>query len=95
MLATKNPYIKSAYKTLQIISQDDEKRMEYEAREKAVRDYNQGILEATARGWEAGEKAGEHEKAIQIARNMLAMGLEMEIVAKATGLSVNELKALN
>ena len=43
MLATKNIYIQSAYKTLQVISQDDEKRMEYEAREKALRDYNQGM----------------------------------------------------
>ena len=46
MLATKNPYISSAYKHLQVISQDREKRLEYEAREKAIRDYNQGILEA-------------------------------------------------
>ena len=46
MLAQKNPYIESAYQHLQLISQDKQKRLEYEAREKAVRDYNQGILEA-------------------------------------------------
>ncbi len=46
MLATKNTYIQSAYKTLQVISQDDQKRMEYEARGKALRDYNQGMLGA-------------------------------------------------
>ena len=34
MLATKNPYIQSAYKQLQLISQDKTKRLEYEAREK-------------------------------------------------------------
>ena len=50
MLAEKNPYISSAYQHLQVISQDKKKRMEYEAREKAIRDYNQGILEAEARG---------------------------------------------
>ena len=50
MLATKNPYIGSAYEHLQVISQDREKRLEYEAREKAIRDYNQGILEAEQRG---------------------------------------------
>ena len=32
----KNQYINSAYEQLQIISQDDKKRMEYEAREKAI-----------------------------------------------------------
>ena len=50
MLAEKNSYIGSAYQHLQVISQDKQKRMEYEAREKAVRDYNQGILEAEQRG---------------------------------------------
>lgn len=59
MLATKNTYIQSAYKTLQVISQDDQKRMEYEAREKALRDYNQGMLEAEERGREEGIKEGE------------------------------------
>ena len=64
MIATKNTYIKSAYKTLQVISQDEEKRMAYEAREKALRDYNQGMLEARKSGWQEGEKAGI-EKGIQ------------------------------
>ena len=50
MLAEKNMYIGSAYQHLQVISQYKQKRMEYEAREKAVRDYNQGILEAEQRG---------------------------------------------
>ena len=34
MLAEKNPYIDSAYKQLQVISQDKQKRLEYEARER-------------------------------------------------------------
>ena len=59
MLAEKNPYIDSAYKQLQIISQDKQKRLEYEAREKAVRDYNQGMYEAEQRGIQIGEQRGE------------------------------------
>ena len=39
----KNSYIASAYEQLQVISQDKEKRLEYEAREKAIRDYNQSL----------------------------------------------------
>ena len=54
MLAEKNPYIGSAYEHLQLISQDKQKRLEYEAREKAVRDYNQGMLEAREEGMEQG-----------------------------------------
>lgn len=52
MLAEKSPYIDSAYKQLQVISQDKQMRLEYEAREKAIRDYNQGIHEAEQRGKE-------------------------------------------
>ena len=65
MLAEKNPYIDSAYKQLQIISQDKQKRLEYEAREKAVRDYNQGMYEAEQRGEQRGIQIGE-QRGIQI-----------------------------
>ena len=59
MLAQKNPYIESAYERLQVISQDRQKRLEYEAREKAILDHNQMILEAEERGEKRGEKRGE------------------------------------
>ncbi len=58
MIATKDPYIASAYQKLQVISQDKQKRLEYEAREKAIRDYNQYMYEANQRGIEIGEKRG-------------------------------------
>lgn len=98
MLAEKNIYIESAYKKLQMISQDKEKRMEYEAREKAFRDYNQVIYEAEQRGethGEArGETRGERNKAIEIARNMLAENLPEDTVSKLTGLTVSDVTAL-
>jgi predicted transposase/invertase (TIGR01784 family) len=56
MLAEKDSYIDSAYRQLQIISQDEQMRMEYEAREKAMRDYNEMMYEADMRGEERGEK---------------------------------------
>ena len=58
MLAQKDPYIESAYEHLQVISQDREKRLEYEARQKAIRDHNQMMREAEERGREAGERIG-------------------------------------
>ena len=61
MIATKNPYIESAYQQLQIISQDKEKRLEYEAREKAIRDYNQAMKEAKETGREIGRMEGREE----------------------------------
>ena len=56
MVASKNPYIESAYEKLRVISQDREKRIEYEAREKAIRDYNEGLYEAEERGIRIGEQ---------------------------------------
>jgi predicted transposase/invertase (TIGR01784 family) len=54
MLAKRNSYIQSAYAQLQIISQDEEKRMEYDARQKAIWDYNQSVLEAREEGIQLG-----------------------------------------
>ena len=55
MLATKNTYIESAYQQLQIISQDKQKRLEYETREKAIRDHNQLMKEARKDGIQEGQ----------------------------------------
>ena len=104
MLATKNPYIQSADEQLQLISQDKEKRMEYEAREKAIRDYNQLMYEAQERGIaigeergiaigeERGKEIGKHEEAVNIAKNLLALGLSADVISKVTNLSESEWK---
>ena len=90
MLATKNPYIKSAYEQLQVISQDKQKRLEYEAREKSIRDHNQMMYEAEQRGMQR----GEYEKAISIAKNFLALGFPISAIAQGTGLSEEQIKKL-
>ena len=64
MLAQKDPYIESAYQKLQVISQDRDKRLEQEAREKAIRDYNESILEVEERGE---KRAEERMKRLQTA----------------------------
>ncbi len=106
MLAEKDPYIKSAYGQLQVISQDKGKRLEYEAREKAIRDYNQQMYEAEQRGERRGrlegekqgrlegEKQGRLEETGRIARNMAAKGFDADTIALATGLSLEDAKAL-
>ncbi len=103
MLATKSPYINSAYQQLQLISQDKEKRLEYEAREKAIRDYNQFMLEAKQQGREEGLQQGRkeglqqgrEEGCIDIVKNMLALDLPLEIIIKTTGLSESQIHKLN
>lgn len=98
MIAEKDPYIKSAYDQLQVISQDEQKRLEYEARQKAILDYNQGIYEAEQRGERRGEQRGEQcgeQRGIRnTARNLLSMGIDINIIAEATKLSITEIEAL-
>ena len=98
MVAQKDPYIDSAYQQLQIISQDKQKRLEYEARQKAILDYNQFMYEAEQRGKEQGEKIGreqgEKEKGIQIAKNLLSLGLDVNTIMTATGLSLQDIEVL-
>ena len=94
MLAEKNIYIDSAYRRLQVISQDDEKRMEYEARQKAIRDYNEGLLEAEERGEKRGIHIGEQLRNIENARGMKNEGISLDIISRVTGLSPAEIDSL-
>ena len=98
MIAQKDPYIKSAYQQLQIISQDKQKRLEYEAREKAVRDHNQMMFEAKEsgrkEGIEIGKEQGEYNKSIQIAKNLISLGSDVDFIAKATNLSIEQIQTL-
>ncbi len=77
MLASKNKYIKSAYEQLRVISQSTEKRLEYEAREKAIRDHNQMMYEARSEGLKQGIEQGIEQGMKQgIKRGMQALILD-------------------
>ena len=89
MIAEKDPYIQSAYDQLQRISQDEQTRLEYEAREKAILDYNQGMYEAEQRG----EKRGE-QRIRNTARKLLSLWVDVNIIAESTDLSIAEIEAL-
>ncbi len=65
MLAEKNKSIAEAYQQLQVISQDEQKQLEYDARQKAIWDYNQGMTEAEERGEQRGLEQGKKEGGIQ------------------------------
>ncbi len=92
MLAEKNESIEKAYEKLRMISRDKKKRMEYEAREKAIRDHAQMMKEATERGLERGrlegrseglregERRGELLKTIQMTRGALRKGTPLDVL---------------
>ena len=54
----------------------------------------EGLAEGLAKGQAEGRAEGERAKAIEIAKQLLAMHLPMESITKATGLSEEELATL-
>ena len=61
-MAEKDPYIEKAYEELERMSADEKKRLEYEAREKALRDYNSQMSSARRRGEAIGKEIGERNR---------------------------------
>ena len=69
MVAKTDPHIQKAYDQLLYISGNEEKRLLYEARQKAINDYNtqmysnwhDGYSEGEKRGYSEGEKQGYKE----------------------------------
>ena len=55
----------------------------------------EGIAEGKEIGMKEGMEKGMNQKALEIAKNMLAMGLSAEQVAKATQLSLEIIKNLS
>lgn len=76
-MAKKNEYLDEACNTLMELSADEQKRLEYEAREKALRDYNsqmssarklgmeQGLQEGLQRGMQEGREEGRKEGRVE------------------------------
>ena len=87
MLAEQDKYIDKAYRRLEEMSADEQKRCEYEMRQKAIRDHRhmlasgrrEGLREGRREGLREGEKIGEQrgksegkrEKAMEMALKML------------------------
>lgn len=91
----KDSYMEEAYEMLKHMSVDEKKRLEYEAREKAVRDYHsqmQGMREEDfAEGKEQGKKARKMRKVTSIITNMLRKGKSPEEIADLTGEELEEI----
>ncbi|OPA80854.1 hypothetical protein BVG16_00440 [Paenibacillus selenitireducens] len=86
VLKMNEPGLERAMDTLQYLSQDSEARRLYEARQKYLHD-EASMIEAAK---QEGVKAGIEE----VAKNMLALNLDIATIAKATGLTEQEINAL-
>ena len=68
---------------------------EYETSKMAYRDIKNSVDTAKREGIAEGMEKGMNQKALEIAKNMLAMGLSSEQVAKATQLPLEIIKNLS
>ncbi len=101
-MAKEDSYIDEAYEMLKHMSADEKKRLEYEAREKAIRDYNsqmqasreEGRKEGITIGEKRGEERGEQRKAASIITNMLRKGKSPKEIADMTGEDLEEIQEI-
>jgi len=94
VLKMNEPTLKKAMDTLEFLSQDQEARRLYEERQKYLHDEASMIEWATEKGLRKGLEEGRAEEKMLIAKNMLSMGLEVSVIAKASGLTEAEVKSL-
>jgi predicted transposase/invertase (TIGR01784 family) len=89
-LAEKNPNIKTAYAVLRELSEDEKIRRLAEAREKKLRDEAAALDYASQKGEERGEKKAKEEDA----SNLKALGVDIAIIAQATGITKERIEEL-
>lgn len=89
-MAKKDEYIEEAYNELKRLSLDEQKRMEYELRQKAVRDYNTQIKSAEKRGEKRGIETGRHEALKQVIGHMLDDGKSENEISGLIGCEPDE-----
>ena len=105
-MAKEDTYIDEAYEMLKHMSADEKKRLEYEAKEKAIRDYNSQMLElkevgrkegrkeGIKEGMAMGTKQGEQRKAASIITKMLRKGRNPEEIADMTGEELEKIREI-
>ncbi|HBI60978.1 MAG TPA: hypothetical protein DDY31_07175, partial [Lachnospiraceae bacterium] len=68
--------------------------LEYEAREKAIRDHNQFLLEARQKGRKEGIEKGRKEEKLEIAKNLIILGYPTKEITRITALPANQIDKL-
>ena len=93
-MAKQDEYIGEAYEELKKLSLDDQKRLEYELRQKAIRDYNSQMNRAMRRGKEIGEEQGRRNALRELIGKKLEKGMLPEDIAEFFELELDEVREL-
>jgi predicted transposase/invertase (TIGR01784 family) len=93
-IAKQEPMIQRAMTIEEAFMKSESDRYLYELREKGRHDFDNAMSTAEKRGIAKGKTEGKAEGKAETARNMLTEGMSLELTAKITGLSIEELKTL-
>jgi predicted transposase/invertase (TIGR01784 family) len=85
--------IKVAYDLLASISKSEDERARYRARRKFLMDVEHNRIVSFQEGKAEGRTEGRTEGKLELARNLLAQGVPLEIIVKNSGLSLDEIRA--
>ena len=93
-MAEKDEYIRETYEDLKKLSLDEQKRLEYEVRQKAIRDHNSQMKSAEKRGIEIGEKSGRQAALKEVVAKMVGRNMSPEEIADLLGMKTQEIDEL-
>ncbi len=97
-VSEKSPAIAQAWGVIKTLSADEEARLLAESREKARMDFEDRMSGAyrdgVQKGVEEGRQEGKLEGKIETARNALREKIPVSVIAKLTGLSIDEIERL-
>lgn len=98
VLQMNEPPLKKAMEKLEYLSQDQEARRLYEERQKYLHDEASALEWAAEKGVQEGLmkglEEGKRKKSLEIARNLLALGVDVQVICQASGLSEQDIEAL-
>ena len=95
MIATKSPVLQILNEKIDVLTLSPTERKLYESRMKLKSDITTISETQFSAGVERGLAEGSRQKALETARNLLVIGLSIENIAKATGLTVQEIETLD
>lgn len=87
-MAGRSEYIEEAYRELERMSADERARLEYEARQKAIRDH-EAIMSSA---WNRGLQEGIQQERQSMIRSMLEGGASPEEIVRLTGVTEEEVE---
>ena len=94
MLAESSEMMAKANATIEVMEMSPRDKWLYDSRMKYEHDRASCISEGYRKGIEQGFAYGSYQTKLETAKNLLQLGLSIENIAEATGLSEEEVKSI-